>query len=113
MRFVGLIGLICIILSARVTLADDADPPIDRKFLKPEVMIRVKCNIHSWMHAFIGVLPHPYFAVSNDDGIFTIKNLPPGTYTIGVWQEKLGDQEQTVTVAPQGRAEANFTFKGE
>jgi hypothetical protein len=89
------------------------DPPIDRKFLKPEIMIRVKCNIHSWMHAFIGVLTHPYFAVSNDDGKFTIKNLPPGTYTIGVWQEKLGTQEQTVTVAPHGSAEANFTFKGE
>jgi plastocyanin len=91
----------------------EGDAPLARKFSKPEVMIRVKCNIHSWMHAFIGVLTHPYFAVSNDDGKFTIKNLPPGTYTIGVWQEKLGTQEQTVTVAPHGSAEANFTFKGE
>ena len=74
-------------------------------------MIPVKCNIHSWMHAFIGVLDHPYFAVSKDDGTFEIKNLPPGTYTIAVWQEKLGTQEQQVTVAPLGKAEANFTFK--
>jgi Carboxypeptidase regulatory-like domain len=63
------------------------------------------------MHAFIGVLDHPYFAVSKDDGSFEIKNLPPGTYTIAVWQEKLGTQEQQVTVAPHGNAEANFTFK--
>jgi hypothetical protein len=87
------------------------DPPMARKFLKPEIMIPVKCNIHSWMHAFIGVLDHPYFAVSNHDGTFAIKNLPPGTYTIAVWQEKLGTQEQQVTVPPRGKTEANFTFK--
>jgi plastocyanin len=87
------------------------DPPIARRFIKPEIMIRVKCNIHSWMHAFIGVLDHPYFAVSKDDGSFEIKNLPPGTYTIAVWQEKLGTQEQQLTVPPHGTAEANFTFK--
>jgi plastocyanin len=87
------------------------DPPIDRRFIKPEVMIRVKCNIHSWMHAFIGVLPYPYFAVSSDNGTYTIGNLPPGTYTLGVWQEKLGTQEQQITIPPNGKAEANFTFK--
>ena len=87
------------------------DPPIDRRFTKPEIMIPVKCNIHSWMHAFIGVLPYPYFAVSQDNGSFTISNLPPGTYTIAVWQEKLGTQEQQITVPPHGSAEANFTFK--
>jgi plastocyanin len=88
------------------------DAPLSRKFVKPEVMIRVKCNIHSWMHAFIGVLDHPYFAVSKDDGTFAIKNLPPGTYTIGVWQENLGTQERQVTVGPHQDAVANFTFKG-
>jgi hypothetical protein len=87
------------------------DPAISRKFIKPEIMIPVKCNIHSWMHAFIGVLDHPYFAVSKDDGSFAIENLPPGTYTIAVWQEKLGTQEQQITVPPHGKTEANFTFK--
>jgi hypothetical protein len=87
------------------------DPPLARKFTKPEIMIRVKCNIHSWMHAFIGVLDHPYFAVSKDDGTFEITNLPPGTYTIAVWTETLGTQERQLTVPPQGKAEANFTFK--
>jgi hypothetical protein len=87
------------------------DPPIARKFIKPEIMIPVKCNIHSWMHAFIGVLPYSYFAVSKDDGSFAIQNLPPGTYTIAVWQEKLGTQEQQITVSARGTAEANFTLK--
>jgi hypothetical protein len=88
------------------------DPPITRKFTKPEVMIPVKCNIHSWMHAYIGVLEHPYFVVSGQDGSFEIKNLPAGTYTIAVWQEKLGTQEQTITVSPQKNATADFMFKG-
>lgn len=88
------------------------DAPLSRKFLKPEVMIRVKCNIHSWMHAFIGVLDHPYFDVSKDDGHFEIKNLPPGTYTLAVWQENLGTQEQQITVIPGKSTVTNFTFKG-
>jgi plastocyanin len=87
------------------------DPPINRKFLKPEIMIPVKCNIHSWMHAYIGVVDNPYFAVSNADGTYTIANLPPGTYTIGVWQESLGAQEQQVTITPHSNTQANFTLK--
>jgi len=89
------------------------DAPIDRRFPRPEIMIPVKCNIHSWMHAYIGVLPHPYFAVSARNGAFEIANLPPGDYTIEAWQEKLGAQEQKVTVPPKGAIEASFTFKGE
>jgi hypothetical protein len=87
------------------------DPPLARKFIKPEIMIPVKCNIHSWMHAYIGVVDNPYFAVSNDDGKFEISNLPPGSYTVGVWQEKLGTQEQQVTIGPHGNAEVNITYK--
>jgi plastocyanin len=87
------------------------DEPISRKFTKPEVMIPVKCNIHSWMHAFIGVLDHPYFAVSKDDGTFTISNLPPGTYTLAVWQEKLGTTRQQITIAAGQNATANMTIK--
>jgi len=91
----------------------EGDPPLERKFLKPEVMIRVKCNIHSWMHAFIGVVDNPYFAVTGEDGTFEIKNLPPGNYTIEVWQEKLGVQETKVTIAPSAKVESDFTFKGD
>lgn len=87
------------------------DPPMNRKFQQAEVMIPVKCNIHSWMRAYIGVLDHPYFAVSGEDGSFTIANLPAGTYTLAVWQEKLGTQEQQVTVAPKTAATAEFVLK--
>ena len=87
------------------------DPPIVRRFTKPEIMIPVKCNIHSWMHAWIGVLDHPYFAVSASDGSFTIRNLPPGTYTVAIWHEKLGTQEQQVVVPAHGKAAAAFTFR--
>ncbi len=83
-----------------------------KSFARQEVMIPVKCNVHPWMRAYIGVVSHPYFAVTGDDGTFTIKNLPPGTYTIEAWQEKYGPQEMTVTVAPKETKTADFTFKG-
>jgi hypothetical protein len=89
------------------------DPPLARKFLKPEVMIRVKCNIHSWMHAFIGVVAHPYYAVTGPDGKFKIENLPPGDYVLEAWQETLAPQDTKVTVTPCGKMETSFTFKGE
>ena len=89
------------------------EPPLARKFIKPEVMIRVKCNIHSWMRAFIGVVENPYFAVTGSDGTFEIPNVPPGDYVIEAWQEKLGTQEQKITITPSGKIETRFTFKGE
>jgi plastocyanin len=89
------------------------DPPLARKFLHPEVMIPVKCNIHRWMHAYIGVVENPYFTVSSADGSFEISNLPPGDYVIEAWHEKLGTQEQRITISPSGKTTANFTFNGE
>jgi len=88
------------------------DPPMIHKFPKPEVMVPVKCNIHGWMHAYIGVLDHPYFTVTGEDGKFTIANLPPGTYTLAVWTQTLGTQQQTITVPARGSAKADFTFQG-
>jgi hypothetical protein len=88
------------------------DAPLKRRFLKSEIMIPVKCNIHSWMHAFIAVVDHPYYAVTKEDGAFTLGNLPPGTYTLTVWTQTLGSQDQTIVVSPQGHAAARFTFKG-
>jgi plastocyanin len=83
----------------------------DHKFTAQEVMVPFKCDVHGWMNAYAGVLPHPFFAITADDGTFTIKGLPPGTYTIAAWQEKLGTQTQSVTVAAKDEKEANFTFK--
>ena len=51
-----------------------------------------KCDVHGWMNAYAGVLDHPYFAVTKPDGTFSIPNLPPGTYTLAAWHEKLGTQ---------------------
>jgi plastocyanin len=87
------------------------DDPLTRRFAQPEVMIRVKCNIHSWMHAWIGVVAHPYFAVTGADGSFQLNNLPPVAYTIEAWQEQLGRQEQQVALAPSGKNDIVFKFK--
>jgi plastocyanin len=89
------------------------DPPLTRRFTEPEIMVPVKCNIHRWMRAWIGVLEHPYFAVTGSDGSFEIRNLPPGEYTVAAWQESLGAQEQSVKVGPSEHASVAFTFKGE
>ena len=86
-------------------------PTVEHRFARPEIMIPVKCNIHAWMHAYIGVLDHPYFTVTGPDGKFEWKNVPPGDYTIGVWHEKLGKQEQQVHVAAAGSAAVNFTYR--
>lgn len=84
---------------------------IKRKFTAPEIMVRVKCDVHPWMAAYIGVLPHPFFAVSAENGTFTIANVPAGTYTVEAWHEKLGTQTASVTVADGAAATADFTFK--
>ncbi len=81
-----------------------------RSFTSAEVMVPLQCNVHSWMNAFVGVLPHPYFAVSGADGTFRIGRLPPGTYVIEAWQEHLGTQTATVTVAANETKDVAFTF---
>jgi len=83
-----------------------------RKFSSQEVMVPLECNVHGWMHAWVGVLPHPFFSTSGADGSFSIKNLPAGTYTIEAWHEKLGTQTQTVTVGAGETKTADFTFSG-
>ena len=87
--------------------------PLDKKFNRPELMIPVKCNVHPWMKAYIGVMKNPYFSVTGSDGTFEIKGLPPGEYTLTAWQEKLGTQTMKVTVGPKETKTADFTFKGE
>ena len=82
-----------------------------RSFSAPEVMIPLECNVHGWMHAWLAVLPHPFYAVTGADGSFSLKGLPPGTYTIEAWHEKYGTQTATVTVTA-GPKTADFTFTG-
>ncbi len=80
-------------------------------FSTKEVMIPFKCDVHGWMNAWIGVLDHPYYAVTSTNGTFSLKGLPPGTYTIEAWHEKLGTQTQTVTVGEKETKDVAFTFK--
>jgi uncharacterized protein (DUF2141 family) len=83
-----------------------------QSFPRQEVMVPVKCQIHNWMRAYIGVVSHPFYAVTGDDGTFSLKGLPPGTYTIQVWQEKYGTQEQQITVGAKDSKTLDFTIKG-
>jgi plastocyanin len=75
-----------------------------------ELMIPVRCNNHPWMEAFINVAGNPFFAVSDADGHFTIKGLPPGTYTIVAVHEKLGQKTATVTVGSKQTASQDFAY---
>lgn len=78
---------------------------------KPEAMIEVKCDIHPWMRAYLGVFEHPYFAGSAADGRFTLKGLPPGDYTIEAWHERFGVQSQKIMLGAKETKEIEFTFK--
>jgi hypothetical protein len=84
-------------------------PPIETSWKAPEA-ISVKCNIHPWMHGWHVVVKGPY-ATTDENGSFTIKNVPPGSYTVTAWQEDLGTQTAKVTVAAGKPATADFTFK--
>jgi plastocyanin len=87
-------------------------PDKEKAFARQEVMIPVKCNIHPWMRAYIGVVNNPFYAVTGEDGTYTIKGLPPGTYTITVWHEKYGTQDMQVTVGAKESKTQDFTIKG-
>ena len=86
-------------------------PPIEKKFPRTETLIPVKCNQHPWMKANIGVLAHPYFAVSAKDGSYTIKNVPPGTYELVFWHEVYGEKKQSVTIAAKESKTQDITYK--
>jgi hypothetical protein len=79
-------------------------------FDKPEVLVRVKCDVHPWMFAYIGVQEHPYFAVTDKDGKFTIKNLPPGKYTLEAYHLKAGAVTQELEVKDD-KKDLNFELE--
>jgi plastocyanin len=83
-------------------------PPITATFKRAEVLIPVKCNQHPWMKAWIGVLKHPFFAVTKEDGTFEIKNVPPGTYTLEAWHEKFGTKTAQIKVDSKGTVTQEF-----
>jgi plastocyanin len=79
-------------------------------FTSKEIMLPFKCDVHGWMNAYVGVMDHPYFAVSDKEGKFELKGLPPGTYTIEAWHEKLGAVTQSVTLGAKESKDVNFTL---
>lgn len=79
-------------------------------FSTEETMVPVKCDVHAWMDAWVGVVSHPFFAVTGPDGRFSLPNLPAGTYTVEAWHEAAGTATGTVTVAAQGTATLDLAF---
>lgn len=86
-------------------------PAIEETFAREEVAIPVKCNVHPWMKSYLAVFKHPYFQVTGTNGSFTLKNLPPGTYTVEAWHEKYGSASQSVTIGAKESKTISFVFK--
>ena len=85
--------------------------PIEKTFAREEIMLPVKCNQHPWMKMYINVVKTPFYAVTDKDGKYEIKGLPPGDYTLAFVQEKLGEQTQKVTVAAKDSKTVDASFK--
>lgn len=84
---------------------------ISKRFERPEIFLQTKCSVHPWMGAYIAVVDHPYFAITDAAGNFEIRNLPAGTYTLELWHEVFGTQTRTVTIGAKGSQALNFSFR--
>lgn len=87
------------------------DPKV-KQFPKAELMMPVKCNVHPWMRVYISVVDHPFFAVTGEDGSFSIKGLPPGEYTVEALHERYGAKEIKIKVGPKESGKAEFSYAG-
>jgi plastocyanin len=96
---------------------NESQPPqsaaLEKNFAREEIMLPVKCNQHPWMKMYVNVVKSPFYAVTGPDGKFEIKGLPPGDYTLAFVQEKLGEQDQKVTLAAKDSKVVNASFKSE
>ena len=81
----------------------------DTKFANPEVPLPIRCDVHKWMGAFVGVFDHPFHTVSKQGGTFELK-LPPGNYEITTWHEKFGKKTMMVEVKDNDKKEVNFSY---
>jgi plastocyanin len=84
---------------------------LEKTFAREEISLPVQCNQHPWMRMYMNVVKNPFYAVSGPDGKFEIAGLPPGDYTIAFVQEKLGEQDQKVTLAAKDSKTLDVTFK--
>jgi plastocyanin len=97
-----------------VTLFNQAQPqgfpPLKKKFPTTGDVVKFKCDVHPWMTGYVVVTDNPFHSVTGEDGSFTIKDVPPGTYTIEAWHERLGTKSAEITVAADKAAETKFEF---
>jgi plastocyanin len=84
-----------------------------KQFEKQEILFPVTCSVHPWMRGYIGVVDHPFFAVTGGEGDFTLKGLPPGSYTVEAVHETYGRKEINVVIGPNEKKEIQFTYAGE
>ena len=98
----------------------DADPPLNWAFIGVQQraahfsspgFLTVRCDVHPWMKAIVGVFANSYFAITDNDGNFRISNVPPGHYTLMAWQERFGELSQNITVARDGTVQTDFTYR--
>jgi hypothetical protein len=87
-----------------------SSPPLTHRFTHSEIPIPFKDNQHPWKKAYVGVFAHPFFAVSNSKGEFTIEGLPPGDYTIAAWHEQFGEKTFEVTIYPRSTQSLDIKF---
>lgn len=88
-----------------------SSPDLQKTFAREEIMMQVKCNQHPWMKMYVNVVKSPFYAVTDKSGKYEIKGLPPGDYTLAFVHEKLGEQDQKITVAPKETKTVDQTFK--
>jgi plastocyanin len=86
-------------------------PPLEKSFAREEILLPVKCNQHPWMKMYVSVVKNPFYAVTGPDGKFEIKGLPPGDYTLAFVHEKLGEQDQKITLAAKDSKTVDASFK--
>jgi hypothetical protein len=84
-----------------------------KTFANPEIMVHFKCDVHPWMSAYVGVTDNPFYAVTGDDGKFSLKGLPAGEYVVEAWHEKYGTKDVTVKVGDGEAKTADFAYKAE
>jgi len=86
--------------------------PLNETFAREELAVPIKCNVHPWMKSYVAVVGNPYYQVTGADGMFSLKNVPPGAYTLTAWHESLGTMEQPVTIAAsEAKGDLHIAFK--
>jgi hypothetical protein len=81
-----------------------------REFRYPEIMVRIKCDVHGWMASHVGVVRHPYFATTRDDGSFQLAKLPPGNYVVAAWHEEFGEKSAEVSLSDGETKDLEYSF---